>query len=144
MTPRGCRRTIPQVLALATVLLGGALVSRADPPPGAEAAIAAEVAAALPPAPHDTTPIAVAARPRFWLAGLVDHLDLRNRIHSLQLLKFVHVWDSRRFSVYFGLDRHGLPGLHIARQDPSYSASVRMAEPPDVIPPLRAVPLNAL
>jgi hypothetical protein len=118
--------------------------ANAESPPGEDAAIAAEVAAMLPPAPRETGNVQEPpARPRFWLGRFVDHLDLVNRVSRIRSLKLVPLWDGRRLTVYFGVNHRGMPGLHIQQQDPSYVARVAM-EPPSVTLPLRAVPLNAL
>ena len=133
-----------QRIVCALVLVAFHVAASAETPPGQDAAIAAEVASALPPAPRETAAVEVApARPRFWLGRFVDHLDLGNRLSQIKSLKLVPIWDGRRLSVYFGVDHRGMPGLHLQQQDPGYAARVAM-EPPSVTMPLRAVPLNAL
>jgi hypothetical protein len=138
-TPRFAHR-----LACALVMVVFHASASAESPPGQDAAIAAEVASALPPAPREIVTSEVPpARPRFWLGRFVDHLDLGNRLSQIKSLKLVPIWDGRRLSVFFGVNHRGMPGLHFQQQDPGYAARVAM-EPPSVTMPLRAVPLNAL
>jgi hypothetical protein len=144
MRSTGWTSRLARRLACTLVLIAFHGAASAESPPGQDAAIAAEVAAALPRAPRETgTTQEPPARPRFWLGRFVDHLDLANRISHIKSLKLVPLWDGRRLTVYFGVDRRGMPGLHIQQQDPSYAARVAM-QPPSVTVPLRAVPLNAL
>jgi hypothetical protein len=113
--------------------------------PGEDEAIAAEVAASLPPAPALLADVNVQPQPRFWFGRFVDHLDLRHRLSSIRFLKLVPLWDGRRLTIYVGVDRHGMAGLHIQQQDPAYAMRIATMPPaPDAMPPLRAVPLNAL
>lgn len=117
----------------------------AETPSAEDAAIAAEVAAALPPAPALMADVHVQPQPRFWLGRFVDHLDLRHRLSSIRFLKLVPLWDGRRLTIYVGVDRHGMAGLHIQQQDPAYAMRIATMPPvTDAMPPLRAVPLNAL
>ena len=140
---RTLRNRLLAVFATAAMFAG--VGARAESPPGEDEAIAAEVAAPLPPAPPMAADSPTQPRPRFWLGRFVDHLDLRHRLASIKMLKLVPLWDGRRLTVYFGVDRHGMPGLHIQQQDPAYVMRVAaMAPLPDTMPPLRAVPLNAL
>jgi len=146
MSPDRRTSRIASHLALGLVLLAPPGAARAESPPGEDAAIAAEVAAALPPVALQPTAMpAPQTRPRFWLGRFVDHLDLGNRLSSIKSLKLVPLWDGRHLSIYFGVDHRGMTGLHIQQQDPGYVARLAAIEPPDVIVmPLRAVPLNSL
>ncbi len=138
-TPRLAHR-----LAFACVMVAIHATASAESAPGQDAAIAAEVASALPPAPRETgSTVEPPSRPRFWLGRFVDHLDLGNRLAQVRSLKLLPIFDGRHLSVFVGVNHRGMPGLHIQQQDPGYAARVAM-EPPSVTMPLRAVPLNAL
>ena len=137
------RLTAPLLIATFATL---ALVSRtthAASPPGEDAAIAEEVAQVLPHVPAQ--PYSAPAQPRqALLERFVDHLDLVRRLQSLHSLKLVSLWDSRRVSVFVGVDRHGMAGL----QDPAVAARLLATNTlpdalPENLPPLRAVPLSS-
>ena len=125
--------------------LGGA--SGANAP--AAAAMAVELAHPLPaatverPAPH-ALPLTGWSPLRF-----VDHLELGERIRSLRRVRLLRLWDDARLTVFLGVDRAGVAGLHIQQQDPgeplSFDRNVgfdRSAVSAQ-LPPLRAVPLDS-
>ncbi len=125
--------------------LGGAAGGNAP----AAAAMAVELAHPLPaaaverPAPH-ALPLAGWSPLRF-----VDHLELGERIRSLRRVRLLRLWDDSRLTVFLGVNRAGVAGLHIQQQDPGeplrFDRNVgfnRSAVSPP-LPPLRAVPLDS-
>ncbi|MCX7058583.1 MAG: hypothetical protein NTZ79_15750 [Proteobacteria bacterium] len=142
-----CRHTHPLIVVSVTMLALASATTRAASPPGEDAAIAAEVAQILP---HVATQAGNPSSPQHqaMLARFVDHLDLARRLQSLHSLKLLPLWDSGRFSVFLGVDRHGMAGLHIQQQDPAVTAQLLARDTlpdtlPDNLPPLRAVPLSS-
>lgn len=149
-------------LAVACVLLAlGTVGARADPladerctredaqsaaapePDG----IAAEAVHALPAVTVESPPLPTPASRRLWpvqfVEHFVDHLDLVTRLRAIRRLKIVPVFDNARVTIFFGLDRRGVAGLHVEPQDggdlPLFARNAPLAEPP----PLRAVPLRS-
>jgi hypothetical protein len=51
-----------------------------------------------------------------------DHLDYVARVRSLRALSVVRLWDSRNMSVFLGVDRRGVYGIHLRREDPHEGA----------------------
>ena len=109
----------------------------------AAAAIAAELAHPLPAttaersAPH-ALPNAGWSPLRF-----VDHLELGERIRSLKRVRLLRLWDDSRLTVFFGLNRAGVAGLHFQQQDPGEPLLFERTAAPGQLPPLRAVPLDS-
>jgi hypothetical protein len=106
-------------------------------------AISAETVHVLPAVTVDSRSLAPSARRGFWPALFVDHLDLATRLRAIRRLKLVPVFDNARITVFIGVDRHGVAGLHFQQQDandlpPLLARTAPLAEPP----PLRAVPLR--
>jgi len=52
-----------------------------------------------------------------------DHEDYVGRVRSLRALSLVRLWDSRNMSLFLGVDRHGVYGLHLRREDPHAGAT---------------------
>jgi hypothetical protein len=131
-------RTEPADLPGLALALGLGLVfspARAEPP-GAGAAKADVRPATAPALRFAATLAAVAARPAFMEApplGMVpvsrltafsmpdfaDHNDPQGQLRALRHLRVLRLWDDRHLSVFVGLNREGLPGLHFQRRDPS-------------------------
>jgi hypothetical protein len=51
-----------------------------------------------------------------------DHLDYVRRVRALRALSLVHLWDSHNMSLFLGVDRRGVYGLHLRREDPHEGA----------------------
>ena len=51
-----------------------------------------------------------------------DHLDYVARVRALRALPAVRLWDSRNMSLFLGVDRRGVYGIHLRRQDPREGA----------------------
>lgn len=134
----------PLLIATFATLLLVACAAHAENPPGEDDAIAAEVAQVLPHVSPSAAGAPVAPPQSFWLERFVDHFDMGRRLRSIHSLKLVSLWDSRHVSVFVGVNRRGMPGLHIQQQDPAYVARLEVSKTmPDVLPPLRAVPLSS-
>jgi hypothetical protein len=110
-------------------------------------AIAAEASHALPAVTVESRPFPSPARRAFWppsfVEHFVDHFDLVTRLRAIKRLKIVPVFDNARVTVFFGVDRHGVAGLHIQQQDASDLPLLARSAPPADVPPLRAVPLRS-
>jgi hypothetical protein len=109
------------------------------------AAIAAEAAHMLPAVTVESRPLPAAARRGFWpvrfVDHFVDHFDLATKLRAIRRLKIVPVFDNARVTIFLGIDRRGVAGLHIQQQDqsnlpPMLAREVPYADPP----PLRALP----
>jgi len=106
-------------------------------------AIAAEAVHALPTVTVEAPSMPAPPRRGFWPA-FVDHLDLGTRLRAIKRLKIVPVFDNARVTIFLGVDRSGVAGLHIQQQDandlpPLFARSFA----PSDAPPLRAVPLRS-
>ncbi len=109
-------------------------------------AIAAETAHTLPAVSVEARPLPSPARRSSWPARLVDrfvdHFDLATRLRAMRRLKIVPVFDNSRITVFFGVDRRGVAGLHVQQQDPTDRAAPLLArsEPLTDPPAWRAGP----
>jgi len=106
-------------------------------------AIATEAAHPLPPVSVVPAALPAPARRGFWPA-FVEHFDLGTRLRAIKRLKIVPVFDNARVTVFLGVDRSGVAGLHIQQQaandlPPLFARSFAPSE----APPLRAVPLRS-
>lgn len=86
------------------------------------AAIAAEARRILP-AYATASAATPAADPGASLLGgrftaLADRASLIDRMRTSPRLRILRLWDTRKVTVYFGVDRRGFAGLHVAQQDP--------------------------
>jgi len=83
-----------------------------------DAAIEAETTHPLPSVIVYGTPHAAAARHAWWTGTFIDQFDLRERLRSLRRLRLVRLWDDARITVFVGVNKAGVAGLHIQQQDP--------------------------
>lgn len=81
-------------------------------------AIAAEAARPLPPYPLPAPTPGTAGHRAFGLQPFADHYDPAQQLRSLRHLRVLRLWDNTRVSVFFGVNRAGLPGLHFQQRDP--------------------------
>lgn len=105
--------------------------------------IAAEAVHRLPEVTVESHALPATPRRGFWPALFVDHFDLATKLRAIKRLKIVPVFDNARVTIFLGVDRHGVAGLHIQQQDandlpPLLARNAPLADPP----PLRAVPLR--
>lgn len=109
--------------------------------------IEAEAMHALPAVTVESRALPSPPRRSFWPPGFVehfvDHFDLATRLRAITRLKIVPVFDNARLTVFFGIDRHGVAGLHIQQQDPNDLPPMLAHEAPFADVPLRAVPLRS-
>ena len=115
----------------------------------AAAAMAVELAHPLPAAAVER-PAPLALANAAWLPlRFVDHLDVGERIRSLRRVRLLRLWDDARLTVFLGLNRAGVAGLHFQRQDPGEplrfdrGIGLQSGAIPAQLPPLRAVPLDS-
>lgn len=129
----------------------------------AEAAFAAEALRALPRVALDDAIAAEIARqqvllPADHLAGdeqaatrdmparhrplrFFDRDSLRAQVESIRRLPLVRLFDNQQMSIYLGIDRKGVAGLHLQQRRPDDFEPVDDAsDPVDV--PLRSVPIE--
>lgn len=129
----------------------------------ADAAVAAEAARTLPPiARVDTTAqeiarqyVPVPADPHAGEAGVAAHDlrggtaplrffdrdSLRAQVESLRRRPLFRLFDARRMSLYLGIDRKGVAGLHLQQRQPDELEPIADdAEFVDL--PLRSVPIE--
>jgi hypothetical protein len=97
--------------------------------------VTVESRALPPPAPHRS----------FWPARFVDHFvdhfDFGTRLRAIRRLKIVPVFDNARVTIFLGVDRRGVAGLHIQQQDASDLQPLLARQAPYAdAPPLRALP----
>ena len=123
----------------------------ADGQPAA-AAIAAELVRTLPvttaerPLPATTAerPLPQGLAHAGWSPlRFVERLELGERIRSLRRVRLLRLWDDSRLTVFFGLNRAGVAGLHVQQQDPGEPLRFERTAAPGPLPPLRAVPLES-
>jgi hypothetical protein len=110
----------------------------------AAAAIVAETAHALPPVTVLAADLPADPRDAMGPTHFADRIGLIERLKSLRRLRLLRLWDSARITVFFGIDRKGVAGLHVQQQDPNDLPAARLGYAPLELPPLRAVPLNSL
>ncbi len=108
-------------------------------------AIAAEAAQQLPTVTVESRALPATPRRSFWPARFVDHFvdhfDLATRLRAIRRLKLVPVFDNARVTIFIGVDRRGVAGLHIQQQDASDLPPLLAREVPYAeLPPLRALP----
>lgn len=124
----------------------GAADNRSPRDPASEetAAIEAEAVHPLPAVAVAAPSLPTAAHRTLWPTRFVDHFDLVMRLRSIRRLKLLRLWDNSRVTVFFGVNRAGVAGLHIQQQDPNdLPALLSLSEGTVDIPPLRAVPLDS-
>ena len=106
-------------------------------------AIAAEAAHTLPPVTVESQALQPAPHRAFWpvrfVDHFVDHFDLGAKLRALKRLKIVPVFDNARITVFLGVDRRGVAGLHIQQQDPNDLPPLLARDAPAELP-FRAVP----
>ena len=83
-----------------------------------DAAIEAEALHPLPSVTVYGPPHATTGHHSWWIGTFVDQFDLRERLRSLRRLRLVRLWDDARITVFFGVNKAGVAGLHIQQQDP--------------------------
>jgi len=110
--------------------------------------IAAEAVHALPAVTVESRPLPTPARRSFWppsfVERFVDHFDLAGRLRAIRRLKIVPVFDNARLTIFLGVDRRGVAGLHIQQQDADdLPPLIARDAPPADLPPLRGVPLRS-
>jgi dihydropteroate synthase len=71
-----------------------------------------------------------------------DRDSLRAQVESIRRLPLLRLFDNREMSIYLGVDRKGVAGLHLQQRRPNESVPAADDGPPVDIP-LRAVPLDA-
>jgi hypothetical protein len=83
-------------------------------------AIAAEASRWLPPPPRGaaTAPIDEVRLASSTFAVPAARGSLIDRLRVTPRLRVLRLWDSSKLTVFFGMDRRGLPGLRVERQDP--------------------------
>lgn len=96
--------------------LNAAAATAAD---STNAAIEAEALHPLPSVIVYGPPHAASAHHAWWIGTFVDQFDLRERLRSLRRLRLVRLWDDARITVFFGVNKAGVAGLHIQQQDPT-------------------------
>jgi hypothetical protein len=47
-----------------------------------------------------------------------DHLDYVARVRALRAVSVVRLWNSHNTSLFLGVDRRGVYGIHLRREDP--------------------------
>jgi len=128
-----------------------ATAGAADGGPGAMTAesnaIAAEAALSLPTVTVESRALPSPPRHSFWAANFVehfvDHFDLGTRLRAIKRLKIVPVFDNARVTIFLGVDRRGVAGLHIQQQDANDLPPLFARNSPLLDgPPLRAGPLR--
>jgi hypothetical protein len=82
------------------------------------AAIRAEVSRPLPSYGEPLIAAGPVARPLFGLQPFADHDDPHVQLRALRHVRVLRLWDDRRLSVFVGLNRAGVPGLHFQQRDP--------------------------
>jgi hypothetical protein len=110
--------------------------------------IEAEAMHALPTVTLDAHPLPPLEHRGIWppgfVAHFVDHFDLAARLRAIKHLRIVPVFDNARLTVFFGIDRHGVAGLHFQQQDAADLPPLLAHEAPFAdVPPLRAAPLRS-
>jgi hypothetical protein len=110
--------------------------------------IGAEAVHALPAVTVDAHPLPSPQRRGIWppsfVEHFVDHFDLATRLRAIKRLKILPVFDNARLTIFFGVDRRGLAGLHIQQQDTADLPPLLAHEAPFAdVPPMRAVPLRS-
>jgi len=63
-------------------------------------------------------------------APFSDHRDLARRLRTVRRLKLVPVYDDARVTVFLGLDRRGVPGLHVQTQEGDDLGAMLWADAP--------------
>lgn len=107
----------------------------------ADAAVAAEAMRKLPAAPL-AGPVALPVPSTMVAAASFrDRTSLNSRLKSIKRLMFVRLWDTPKVSVYVGVNRAGVAGLHFQQQDPDAELAARALTVDDA--PLRSVPLTS-
>lgn len=123
----------------------------ADGGPGAATpqsnAIAAEAAQSLPTVTVESHALPPPAHRSFWAANFVDHFvdhfDIGTKLRAIKRLKIVPVFDNARVTIFLGVDRRGVAGLHIQQQDANDLPPLLARNTPfGDGPPLRAGPLR--
>jgi len=94
-------------------------VSDAAAADSTDAAIEAEALHPLPSVTVYGPPHVAGAHHAWWIGTFVDQFDLRERLRSLRRLRIVRLWDDARITVFFGVSKAGVAGLHIQQQDPT-------------------------
>ncbi|MBS0394082.1 MAG: hypothetical protein JSR54_05605 [Proteobacteria bacterium] len=79
-------------------------------------AIATEALRPLPAAPAAPVADLAPAAGGWTPARFADHLDYATRLRAVRRFKLVPVYDNAYVTVFLGLDRHGVPGLHLQPQ----------------------------
>ncbi len=109
--------------------------------------IVAEAVHALPAVTVEASAMPSATRRRFWppsfLEHFVDHFDIATRLGAIKRLKLVPVFDNARLTVFIGIDRRGVAGLHFEQQDGNDLALLARDAALSGWPRLRAVPLRS-
>jgi hypothetical protein len=108
-----------------------------------------DVASHLVPLPADHEPTPAGAAPaarempsRAAPLRFFDRDSLRAQIKSIRRLPLVRLFDNRQMSIYLGIDRKGVAGLHLQQRRPDEAVPMdEDAAPVDI--PLRSVPLDA-
>lgn len=141
-TPADSAPADAAVTAEAQRVLPAALVATAGTP-------TPDVANHLVPLPADHDPMpddAVAAArempSRTTPLRFFDRDSLRAQIKSIRRLPLVRLFDNRQMSIYLGIDRKGVAGLHLQQRRPDEAVPMdEDAAPVDI--PLRSVPIDA-
>ena len=108
----------------------------------AASAIAAELAHPLPAMTPERSTLHGLPHASWSPLRFVDHLELGERIRSLRRVRLLRLWDDARLTVFFGLNRAGVAGLHFQQQDPGEPLLFERMAAPGQLPLLRAVPLD--
>ena len=102
-------------------------------------AIIAEAAHALPAVTVESRPLPSPAHRALWPVRLIERLDLATRLRAITRLKLVPVFDNARLTIFFGVDRRGIAGLHIQQQDANGLLPMVARDAPPGDPPLLAL-----
>ena len=111
----------------------------------AAAAMAAELAHPLPtPGPATERAAARVFLHEGWSPlRFVDHLELGDRIRSLRPLRLLRLWDDSTMTVFVGLNRAGVAGLHVQQQESGEPLRLTRLPASAQLPPLRGIPLDS-
>ncbi|MBS0375396.1 MAG: hypothetical protein JSR73_12530 [Proteobacteria bacterium] len=93
-------------------------------------ALAVEAARPLPFARSTGPDAAVPLVTSLRATPFSDHRDLASRLRGVRRLKLVPVYDDAWVTVFLGLDRRGVPGLHVQQQQGDDLGAMLWADAP--------------
>ena len=83
-----------------------------------DAAIEVEASHPLPSVVVYGAARASGARSGWWTGRVSDRFNVRERLRSLKRLRLVRLFDDARITIFVGVNRSGVAGVHIQEQDP--------------------------